>query len=331
MSWLQIGLRATPASLPIIEESLYACDAVSITLLSDAEEPVLEPNPGETPLWSSVRVQALFDVNADMVALGQALAAIDPELSRSLSVDFVKPADWQDAARTYAVNQVFADRLWLLPKDMADIEGATPARPSKRASIHESGHDSGRDSGRDSGHELVRLYLEPGLAFGSGSHPTTRLCLAWLAANIQPGQRVLDFGCGSGVLGIAAALLGATVVAVDHDDQAIMATRENAAYNGLSEMELTAYGLDAWHARQRPSGYGEGDGYDVVVANILAAPLQSLAVEFEGVTSPGGAVVLSGVLQDQAQAVMDSYHRTAFQTPTIEDGWACLIGITQVV
>lgn len=303
MSWLQIELRATPASLPIIEDALYECEAVSITLLSDAEEPVLEPNPGETPLWSSVRVQALFDVNADMAALGQALAAIDPELSRSLSVDFVKPAAWQDAARTYAVNQVFADRLWLLPKDMADIniEGATNDK-------------------------LVRLYLEPGLAFGSGSHPTTRLCLAWLAANIQPGQRVLDFGCGSGVLGIAAALLGATVVAVDHDDQAIMATRENAAYNGLSEMELTAYGLDAWNNSQ-PS---DADGYDVVVANILAAPLQSLAVEFEGVTSPGGAVVLSGVLQDQAQAVMDSYRRTAFQTPTIEDGWACLVGITQV-
>jgi len=324
VSWLQIELRATPASLPIIEEALHECEAVSITLLSDAEEPVLEPNPGETPLWSNVRVQALFDVNADMAALGQALAAIDPELSRSLSVDFVKPAAWQDAARTYAVNQVFADRLWLLPKDMADIdiEGATPTGPP----MYKAGHDSGD--------KLVRLYLEPGLAFGSGSHPTTRLCLAWLAANIRPGQRVLDFGCGSGVLGIAAALLGATVVAVDHDDQAIMATRENAAYNGLSEMELTAYGLDVWNNSQPTPGcaeeYGDGDGYDVVVANILAAPLQSLAVEFEGVTSPGGAVVLSGVLQDQAQAVMDSYRRTAFQTPTIEDGWACLIGITQV-
>ena len=128
------------------------------------------------------------------------------------------------------------------------------------------------------------------------------------------------------MLGIAAALLGATVVAVDHDDQAIMATRENAAYNGLSEMELTAYGLDAWNNSQPRAG----EGYNVVVANILAAPLQSLAVEFEGVTSPGGTVVLSGVLQDQAQAVMDSYRRTAFQTPTIEDGWACLVGITQV-
>lgn len=305
MSWLQIELRASPASLPIIEELLYQCGAVSITLLSDAEEPVLEPNPGETPLWSSVRVQALFDVNADMATLGQALTEVDPELSRALSVDFVKPADWQDAARSHAVNQVFADRLWLLPKDMAELDGAAPASSSTQ--------------------ELIRLYLEPGLAFGSGSHPTTRLCLAWLAANIQPGQRVLDFGCGSGVLGIAAALLGATVVAVDHDDQAIMATRENAAYNGLSEMELTAYGLDAWHARQ------PGDGYDVVVANILAAPLQSLAVEFESVSSPGGAVVLSGVLQDQAQAVIDSYRRTAFQAPTIEDGWACLVGITQVV
>jgi ribosomal protein L11 methyltransferase len=308
VSWLQIELRATPAALPVLEDTLYQCAAVSITLLSDAEEPVLEPNPGETPLWSSVRVQALFDVNADMAALKLALADIDPELCRELSVEFVSPTDWQAAARTHAVNQVFAERLWLMPKedrDVPDLEAEASARASKS--------------------ELVRLYLEPGLAFGSGSHPTTRLCLAWLAANIQSGQRVLDFGCGSGVLGIAAALLGATVIAVDHDDQAIMATRENAAYNDLSETELTAYSLEAWQGRLT------SEGCDIVVANILAAPLQSLAAEFERVVRPGGAIVLSGVLQDQAQAVMDSYCGTTFEAPTIEAGWACLIGTTQVV
>ena len=307
MSWLQIELRATPAALPVIEDALYECQAVSITLLSDTEEPVLEPDLGETPLWSSVRVQALFDLDSDMVTLRQALLAIDPALTSDLSVEFVNPANWQDAARTYAVNQVFGERLWLLPKEdrgLADNVTEPSATTLKS--------------------ELVRFYLEPGLAFGSGSHPTTRLCLTWLATNIRPGQRVLDFGCGSGVLGIAAALLGATVVAVDHDDQAIMATRDNAAYNGLSEMELTAYSLAAWRNHQ------QSDGFDVVVANILAAPLQTLAEEFERVALPGAAIVLSGVLEDQAQTVMGSYRRTEFQTPNIEAGWACLIGVTPV-
>lgn len=295
MTWLQIELRAKPHSLPIIEDVLLACGAVSITLLSDTDEPVLEPDPGQTPLWTSVRVQALFGLDIDMAVLRQAIAGIDASAIDELAVQFVNAQDWQDAARSYAVNQVFGERLWLLPKNAADEAGAG---------------------------NLVRLYLEPGLAFGSGSHATTSLCLEWLATHIAAGDRVLDFGCGSGVLGIAAGLLGAAVIAVDHDPQAVMATRENAAYNGLSENRLTTLDLHEWQAEQH-IGF-----FDVVVANILAGPLTALAREFQRVARPGAAVVLSGVLQEQAEEVMSSYSHTRFQPPVIEAGWACLIGMT---
>jgi len=295
VSWLQIQLRATPASLSSIEDVLHECGAVSITLLSNAEEPVLEPDPGETPLWSNVRVQALFELDADMAGLRAGLSSVDPATLQDVDVQFIKPAEWLDASRNFAVNQIFADRLWLLPKNAPDEEPAAG---------------------------IVKLFLEPGLAFGSGSHPTTRLCLEWLATHIRPGQKVLDYGCGSGVLGIAAALLGAVVVAVDHDAQAIVATRENAAYNDVTEAQLTACTAQHWQAAQFDAWF------DVVVANILASPLQSLASDFERVAAPGAAIVLSGVLPEQATAVMASYAETRFQAPVIDAGWVRLNGET---
>ncbi len=291
MSWLQIELRATPATLPEVEDALLSCGAVSLSLVSDADEPVLEPAPGETPLWSSVRVQALFDLHTDMAQVRRTLDAHDL-LRGQLQVEFVQPSDWQDAARSHAVNEVFADRLWVLPKD---------AQPSADAS-------------------LIQLRLDPGLAFGSGSHPTTRLCLRSLAGHVIAGQRVLDFGCGSGILAIAAALLGARVVAVDHDPQALMATRENAAYNAVDESALKVLSVDAWQRERHEHSF------DVVVANILAAPLQSLADEFEQALVSGGSIVLSGVLVEQAQQVMSSYVVTDFDAPVVEAGWACLTG-----
>jgi ribosomal protein L11 methyltransferase len=292
VSWLQIELRATPASLPHIEEVLFSCGAVSVSLVSDADEPVLEPAPGETPLWSSVRMQALFDLDADVAALRRALAE-HRLLDSELAVDFVHPQDWQQAARGHAVDEVFAGRLRVLPK-----EAAAQADTS-----------------------MVYLRLDPGLAFGSGSHPTTRMCLCWLARQVKAGQKVLDFGCGSGILAIAAALLGAQVVAVDYDAQAVMATRENAAYNGIDDTALEVLSLEEWQ-----SGNFE-DCFDIVVANILASPLQELAAEFEQVLVDGGALVLSGILQDQAESVMSSYAATEFDPPEIEAGWACLAGI----
>jgi ribosomal protein L11 methyltransferase len=295
VSWLQLELRATPQTLDSAEAVLMACGALSITLVSDANEPVLEPNPGETPLWSSVRVQALMPLDTDMGELRRQLQTLGAGTLDDASVAFINAKQWQDAARTFAVDAVFAGRLRLLPKDIELTE-------------------ADRASG------LVCLRLEPGLAFGSGSHPTTRLCLQWLAQHIQPGMRVLDFGCGSGVLGIAAGLLGASVVAVDHDPQAGMATTENAAYNGLSSANIKVMSLAQW---QDYEAIGE---FDVIVANILAGPLQELAAAFEAVARPGAHIVLSGVLTEQAEQVMSSYQQTQFVAPVTESGWACLLG-----
>ena len=292
MSWLQIELRATPASLPDIEEVLFSCGAVSVSLVSDADEPVLEPAPGETPLWSNVRVQALYDLDADVAQLRRALTD-HGLLDTDLLVDFVHSEDWQQAARSHAVDEVFADRLRVLPKEAAAASDST----------------------------LVYLRLDPGLAFGSGSHPTTRMCLGWLAQRVKAGQKVLDFGCGSGILAIAAALLGAQVVAVDYDAQAVMATRDNAAYNGIDDTALEVLSLEDWQSS------GHEGCFDIVVANILAGPLQELAAEFEQVLVDGGALVLSGVLEDQAEAVMSSYAATEFDPPKVEAGWVCLTGI----
>ena len=290
MSWLQVELSATPATLADTESALTAAGALAITLVSDAQEPVLEPAPGETPLWSSVRVQGLFSLDTDIAALRQRLADLAADVN--IDVRFINSDTDQVSHTNHAVNQVFAGRLWLLPKD---------------ATAEASG-------------DLVQLRLEPGLAFGSGSHPTTRLCLEWLAEHVQPGQRVLDFGCGSGVLGIAAALLGATVTAVDHDDQAVMASRDNAAYNGLSSSQFQVMPLTAWRAQEYVRYF------DVVVANILAAPLKSLAAQFEQVLAASGALVLSGVLEEQAVEVMDSYLEISFAPARSQEGWVCLTG-----
>jgi ribosomal protein L11 methyltransferase len=294
VSWLQLELLVAPQTLSDSEAVLLEAGAVAITLLSDDDEPVLEPAPGETPLWSSVRVLALLPVDANMAQIQEQLHRL-PQTPPVLDVQFIADQNWQTQVNNHAVDQVFAERLWLLPKQQPVDETAAQA------------------------YTLMRL--EPGLAFGSGSHPTTRLCLQWLAENVQPGQKVLDFGCGSGVLAIAAALLGAEVVGVDHDPQAILATRENADYNNLDSRQVDVVLAEQWHAHSYPQHF------DVVVANILAGPLQELAEQFESVVIPGGSIVLSGILEAQAQEVADSYTGTRFGEPQIEAGWVCLAGV----
>ena len=293
MSWLQLELRVTPSTLESVEEVLLASGAVAITLLSDDNEPVLEPNPGETPLWASVRMQALCALDVHLGDLQQKLGRLPDIDLQSLQVSFVGEEDWQTKSQNHAVDTVFADRLWLLPKHM-DVPPNNPHA------------------------ECVQIRLDPGLAFGSGSHPTTRLCLQWLAEHVRAGMRVLDFGCGSGILAIAAAALGANVIAVDHDAQAVMATAENAAYNNLAN--ITVMSLAQWQDQHA------GVSFDVIVANILAGPLQALAEEFEAVANPGAAIVLSGILAEQVDEVMDAYAMTQFTTPALESGWACLQG-----
>ena len=306
MSWLQVTLSLTSVNVAMAENLLIQAGASAVTLESLADEVVLEPDPGAIPLWSSIRLKALFPLDADIPALREALTSIDADIHQRLEVDFVGEEDWQLRMLNHAVNAQFGGRLWLQPKS---FEGAGEV---VEASTVES--------------DQTYLYLEPGLAFGSGSHPTTRMCLEWIASHLEPQQRVMDFGCGSGILAIGAALLGAEVVAVDHDEQAVLATNENAEFNNIAA-NIDTLSLAQWQQLPDSERAKFAGAFDVLVANILAAPLISLADEFVGLLSPGGRLVLSGVLAEQANEVMAAYPSIQFEAPIIEEQWACLVGV----
>lgn len=298
MNWLQITLALGTQEAAEFETVLQAHGAVAITYESHADEVVLEPKPGEIPLWQHINLVALFSIDTNISGLNEALRVLDAEVHERLDVAFVAEEDWQQRLANHTVSAEFGGRLLLLPK----IEAVAQRVVAKA--------------------EKAALYLEPGLAFGSGSHPTTRMCLEWLASHIKADQVVLDFGCGSGILAIGAALLGARVIAVDHDDQAITATRENAQFNGVSEqiqtLTLVDWGRDrSWQASEH---------FDVVVANILAAPLIDLAPTFSRSLRQGGSLVLAGILDHQASQVMQAYPGVKFGPTVAEDEWVCLAG-----
>jgi ribosomal protein L11 methyltransferase len=296
MAWLQLSVAVTRDQAERAAELLQIGGALAVALSAAGEEVLLEPLPGEQPLWHQVYLEALLEPAADLAALRAALA---PCGARLMDVEFVAADDWQQRWRAHAVRACFAGRLWLLPRDEPFV--AAP--------------------GAD-GREPAVLRLDPGLAFGSGSHPTTRLCLAGLAALPLDGLRVLDFGCGSGILGIAASLLGAAVVvAIDHDPQALIATRDNAEINAVAPGALTVLPPEALcRADALPPQF------DVVVANILANPLIDLAPLLCSVLAPGGRLMLSGLLLEQAGMVRAAYPPIRFAAPVSEDDWIRLDG-----
>ncbi len=280
MGWLKLTLQLEQASVADAESLLAPFSPLSITVVDAGDEPLLEPQPGATPLWQACRLEALFDLNLDVGALRETLADIEGSVE---NLDFLDDADWQNRWRQYAVDFCFADRLWLVPRD-------TPA-PGEPA-----------------------LHLDPGLAFGSGSHPTTRLCLDWLARADLHDRTVLDYGCGSGILALAALKLGAArALGIDHDPQALLATRDNAEYNAIALPGDGTPGLEVG----LPDTLGERS-CDVVVANILANPLIALADVLLGALNEGGVLVMAGLLEDQAQVVMDAYPTLRFKPVVIE-------------
>ena len=269
-----------------VEARLQALGAAAVSIEPDNSDDVLEPAPGAAPLWSAVKVCALFDAQAcSREALAaHAGAALAGEAVRTLTVQPLDEQDWMHAWRREAVASEFGEGLWVLPHD-------APEPPRARA--------------------VVRL--EPGLAFGTGGHPTTALCLAWLAEQPLQGATVLDLGCGSGVLAIAAAALGATrVVAVDNDPQALTATRENARRNAVATQIEVAASVPAMAA-------------DVVVANILANALHELEPVVADSVRRGGRAALSGILPQQTGPLSALYASHFEVEPHRErDGWALL-------
>jgi ribosomal protein L11 methyltransferase len=283
------------------EEALFELGALSVTLLDAADDPVLEPAPGAMPLWPTVVVRALFAAGTRPEALLQALQA--------------RPA--LDTALVSAGSRIeqIADRAW----EREWLKDFRPMRFGRRLWVCPGGQQPGDAPPDDL--EWTRVELDPGLAFGTGTHPTTALCLEWLdggAGRWLDGARVLDYGCGSGILAIAALRLGADhATAVDIDPQALIATRDNATRNGV---------LERLHVGTIES-LVEGDPVDVLVANILAGPLVELAPRLAQLTRGGGRLALSGLLLAQANAVTAAYLPWFDIALTgSSDGWGILTG-----
>jgi ribosomal protein L11 methyltransferase len=272
------------ADVPRAEVLVELAGAEAISLHDAADDPVLEPEPATAPLWPTVVVRASFTADGDLSPLCDLLRASCS--ASSLSVTDLDESDWERGLRQAVEARAIGRRLWLAPAN----DGSGPA-----------------------GRTHVRLNM--GLAFGTGAHPTTALCLEWLDAHLVSGATVLDYGCGSGVLAIAALALGASQAwAIDNDSQALSAANANAALNGVSERVIVGT------PESLPNVM-----VDVLVANILAAPLIELAPIFAVHLKPGGMLVLSGVLEHQAPAVVASFapHFGAFDIDTIQ-GWARL-------
>jgi ribosomal protein L11 methyltransferase len=288
LSRREISLHVASADVPLAASLLELAGAESVTLADAADTPLFEPAPNETPLWPTVEIRALFASSDDIAAVRQ---VVEGACSSATGFRFATIEDdaWRAAAKRNFAARRFGARLWLVPADDEPVPGAP-----------------------------VSFKLHMGLAFGTGEHPTTALCLEWLDASLRPGSRVLDYGCGSGVLAIAALALGAGAAwAVDNDAQALVATAQNARLNGYD--------------RRLFVGTPESLPFvevDVVLANILARPLIELADIFARSIVPAGSVVLSGILERQADDVAAAYERH-FERLSIctRDGWSRLEGV----
>ncbi len=295
MPWLSLVVESDADHAEALSEALLELGALSVDLLdADADTPdeqAIFGEPGEPPpgVWQHNRVSALFDADQDVLAiLSGASSAIGLGQIPKHRIDTLADNDWVRLTQSQFEPIPISPRLWIVP---------TWHTPSDASAIN--------------------IVLDPGLAFGTGSHPTTRLCLRWLDGNLQGGENVLDYGCGSGILAIAAIRLGAArAVGVDVDSQAVNASRDNALANHVENAQFFL-----------PDDAPQSS-YDLVVANILTNPLRLLAPLLAKATRTGGRIVLSGILEEQAQEVMDIYQQWFdLNAPVFEDGWSCLSGI----
>jgi ribosomal protein L11 methyltransferase len=269
-----------------VEATLVEAGAVSITLMDRGDEPVLEPKPGEIRLWSDTLVRALFQERSALSALTDVAAGLGSHITETARIRAVEDRDWTRVWLTDWQSMRFGQRLWVCP-----THAAAPDDP-----------------------QAIVVRLDPGLAFGTGTHPTTALCLEVLESLPLTGRSLIDYGCGSGILGIAALKMGAArVVAVDLDPQALIATRDNAARNGVSSA-IEVAGVPV----HLPSA-------SCVVANILAGPLIELAPLLTAACEPGGDLLLSGLLKTQTDAVTAAY-APGFAIVAVvgRDDWCCI-------
>lgn len=297
MGWIQLQVSTTPALAQDLENLLEAEGSLAITLLDAEDQPVFEPERGETPLWDNICLTALFqdDLEPQQLIRNLTLKFLPNKLP-PVDIRPLEDSNWERAWMKDFKPICFGEKLWICPS------WATAPMP-----------------------DAVNIMLDPGLAFGTGTHPTTALCLNWLDQQQLETKTLIDYGCGSGILGIAALLLGAQqVIGVDNDPQALTASRDNCLKNQLQESQFPVY---------LPRDFAEQitlkkiSQADVVLANILAGPLISLAAYLSALVKPGGQILLSGILEEQADSVSLAYQPWFELKPlTSRDGWVRING-----
>lgn len=289
--WQQLKIQLKSENASALEQTLIESGALSISYLDAEDQPVFQKEPGSTPLWSNTFLLCLFDENAELDTLLSELKRNTEILNNeNLAVEVIEDQDWERSWMADFQAMQFGEKLWIYPS------WQSPPDPA-----------------------AANIKLDPGLAFGSGTHTTTSLCLRWLESAEVKTREVIDYGCGSGVLAIGAAVLGAAKVhAVDNDPQAIAATVDNSYRNNIAEGIITAYLPEALPELQA----------DILIANILAEPLLDLSVKFTELVKPNGHIALSGILEEQVPSLLTCYKRWfEMDTPVIENDWVLLTGV----
>ncbi|QQG28771.1 50S ribosomal protein L11 methyltransferase [Pectobacterium carotovorum] len=290
MPWIQLKINTSGNVAEQLGDAMIESGAVSVTFQDTHDTPVFEPLPGETRLWGDTDAIALYDAETDMNAV-IAILEQEPLLGAGFKhkIEQLEDKDWEREWMDNFHPMQFGKRLWICPS-WREI-------PDPNA---------------------VNVMLDPGLAFGTGTHPTTALCLQWLDGLDLEGKTIIDFGCGSGILAIAALKLGAArAIGIDIDPQAIQASRDNAQRNGVSER------LELYLPKDQPADLSA----DVVVANILAGPLRELAPLISDLPKAGGHLGLSGVLATQADGVAEAYADKFTLDPVAErEEWCRITG-----
>ena len=290
MTWHQITVTTDEETAPKLAAYLEKQGAVSVTYMDAEDEPVYEPAIGETKIWSNTQVVALYELNVDVEWVHALVSKkFRQHPLQNWQVEQIEDQVWERAWMEFYQPMKFADKLWVCPTGQEQHEDGT-----------------------------VCLILDPGLAFGTGTHPTTALCLEWLASHDLTDKVVIDYGCGSGILAVAAVLLGAKIAhAVDIDPQAITATISNAEKNGVAD-KIICYLPEQFQPMQA----------NVVLANILAKPLIEMSASISALVLPQGALVLSGILAEQADSVISAYQsQILFNTPIQQEDWVRLDGV----
>ena len=290
--WQEWVLETHSHHVELLEDWFFAQGALAVSLEDNADEPLLEPGPGETPVWQNVKVTALFAGDADLEPIRAEIPdALLAKNSRS-HITTLRDRAWERVWMDDFSPIQMGPRLWICP---------SWSEPPDASAIN--------------------VYLDPGLAFGTGTHATTAMCLAALDDAVRGGERVVDYGCGSGILAIAALRLGASsALGVDNDPQALTASRDNAERNQIEASSLEILfpespGIDAWVG-----------GSDLVVANILAGPLLTLADELIALMTPGAKLLLTGILAEQAPELIERYATVNLQVSDTRDGWVLMSG-----